>query len=452
MKRVLREMLLRSLRAPLKAIISFIAAMLTIIAISQMRISIIRTQIEIQRLYNTIPVHASIKPRSSIDSAPFHDIGNLIRAWAVHGILDIENTYDAYLESGHSWAIITPCAADRSLPEDWLALAGVNRDTGIIDNTYLYDTLLAVSDTDIYISRNSKSFVDEIPGISRYLSDGSLVEDLVITYAPGYGESSFMYADNKPIPVIVSEKTMEERGISYGDTVFISYAILTSENFSIISWESWQHRLATVIGSHNRNIINNHMRDATLLPLAAMENMLYNEIGYMTLDFLIQSADDNDPAATRDTLIGIAEDTRAGWVALSLSVRDEELKAAVGSLEKTLALLEFLYPITFITAVVIGFGIAILLMNQYALNAAIMRVLGLPGYKIVLIYLAEFMLINILGIIAGITVLQIFRQGFIYRDIPVFTGAYLMAVLAGSVIGAWLITHRSPLELLQVRE
>jgi predicted lysophospholipase L1 biosynthesis ABC-type transport system permease subunit len=114
-----------------------------------------------------------------------------------------------------------------------------------------------------------------------------------------------------------------------------------------------------------------------------------------------------------------------------------------------------LYPVTIAVSVLVAAGLAVLIMFQNAKSAAVMRVLGSKKAQTRTALCAEQIVLSITGLTVGLIILAI-----IVRDINAATNhsalfcvvLYIAGTLAGSLFGAILVTNKTPLELLQVRE
>ena len=438
-------------RSPVKSAALAAIALLAVLSLCRLSEAIGHADMEIRRLNSSIPVNASIGRRNSSDSAPFRQSGNLISPWAVSGVLGSGHVKDVYLEAAHEWSVAMPLTEGTGMPSGWVELAGLDASSAMMDNEGAFEGILATGDLEMLMIRNSRSFVDEIPGVERQLADGSPVGDMAIEFAPGHDASYFAFSEGSPIPIILSEETMRARGLSLGDNAFIAYAIPTTENWRILTWQSWLGRQATVIGSHNRNVLSHRLRDAAIVPIAALEGMLGRETGYTALEFTLDTMSGTPLSEIREFLEDVVSDARAGWAVMSVTVHDEELKAAVGSMEKSLSLLRYLYPITAAASAIIGFGLSMLLMHQKSREAAIMRSLGSSKRKVAFIYTTSSVLLSVAGALAA-SAAAAFSGSIGIGAASLLSGAYLASALAGSLTGAVLITRRPPLELLQVKE
>jgi len=129
---------------------------------------------------------------------------------------------------------------------------------------------------------------------------------------------------------------------------------------------------------------------------------------------------------------------------------DEELRTVVGSMEENLSLLRLLYPVAIAVSLIIGIGLSMLLMLQNAKNAAIMRVLGSPKNRTLLILCTEQLIVCLFGLLFGLCLSAI--AGWGAGASVIIAVLYLSGVFIGSAVGGLLVINRPPLELLQVKE
>jgi hypothetical protein len=298
-----------------------------------------------------------------------------------------------------------------------------------------FNVLFAFNDMGLFVGENTTT-----------LLDGTPVDYVHVEYAPGFSESSFEFTGEGPIPIILSENVMRQRGVMPGDAVYIVYAI------PIRSRHVWTPIPAVVIGVHNRHIIRRQFADAVLMPLSALEYIKGEEIGYVTLRFNVDPQQSRDLRAIREELTGFLRQHSLSWgsIRLRLNVQDGELRSVVGHMEQNLSLLRLLYPVAIVLSVIIGFGLSLLLILQNAKNAAIMRMLGLTLKRTQSALCSEQLTVCLGGIVIGLIALTILGWSIAVSFMP--AGLYLAGVIIGSITGSILVTNRPPLELLQVRE
>jgi hypothetical protein len=280
-------------------------------------------------------------------------------------------------------------------------------------------------------------------------------DPLEVHFAPDFGWNDFVYHDDTlqtPVPVILSRDTLEQRGLAVGDTAFIGHS---TPRGPFHRPRDFIEAPIVVIGEHNGGIARFLGRNAVLLPLAAMELMLGDELRYITFRF------DVNPELNRDFINLPAEfdylvDSFAqrGVMPLRVALHDDELRVAAGQMEQNLVLLQLLYPVAIALSLAIGSGLAILLMLQNAKIAAIMRVLGYGRLHTG----AVMLLVHFIAAVGGAMIVlfaipPLLSLNFITQiQLALLAGIYLTGIIFGCIAGTVIITGRPPLVLLQVRE
>ena len=435
-------------RAAVRSFLIIAVAFVFIMALGWMNGAIDSAKSEIERLYDTTIVTADLRPTNNGQASPLHNIGDLIRPRVVEDIMATGYVMDVYYEAGHSWAAVVPTADDGTFPENWADIIGYDHGFSIAGdpNQQFTNALMGVSD----VAR----FVEENTGMRMY-SENDPIGDIDIEYMAGFGDSDFMYTEGRPIPVIISERLLISRNLSLGKNAYIyCNKPFISMTGSVVTgrWNSFE---IIIVGVHNSSIRQSYMRNSVIMPVEALEFMVGADLGYITIRFAIDPAYNRDLLNVRETIRRASEDPSQflGWgVLLGLQINDEELRTVVGSMEQNLALLQKLYPITITISIIIGLGLSLLLMLQNAKNAAIMRVLGTTKSRSGYVLCAEQLAVCISGLILSIIALVLLRWTDNINDCIILALLYLAGVLAGSGVGAILVTNRPPLLLLQVKE
>ena len=121
----------------------------------------------------------------------------------------------------------------------------------------------------------------------------------------------------------------------------------------------------------------------------------------------------------------------------------------------TCQILETLYPIAFVTAVLIGAIIMGLLILQRAKEAATLRILGTTKNWTSSLLTVEQILLCILGLVLALAVLVALNGAGIIKTaeaIGLYIAVHVIACLAGCIAAAVSVTKHKALELLQVKE
>ena len=442
------------IRAKLKSAVISAAAIVFMLALGYFREAIIRTENEIDRLFETIPVAVEIMPSENRGAwvLDWHTMDDVISTATINNALNTGMLSNEHLEASYAWSLLVPEAEGGDFPGNWMEMIGYGESYGMVANAWNMDPLLATNDIGIFVSEHSRNSLDEIPGNAKELPDGTRIGYLEIEYADGYDDTSFEYFEDAPIPVIVSEDTLERRGMRIGDYGFISY----SEIFLTGLDNGWRQATIIVIGSHNRNIVGYGTQDAVLLPLSALERMLNPYMGLTRAKFIVDASHTRDVDAVRSVLDDIVSYNnrivRSGYALLDMEIKDEELFAVVKPLDKSLALLKQLYPVAIVLSVAVAFGLSLSVLLQCTKIAAIMRIQGFPKRNTQTALYAEHCALVLFGLlVSGLSLLMLGWGGGI-APVAASAGGYLAGAIVGSVSGSVVVTFRPPLELLQVRE
>jgi hypothetical protein len=439
------------MRAKVKSFLFFFVAFFFVFALAWLLETIFRAEAEIDRLYDTTVVSGTIRSEIPLEFAPaqMRFLGNTIAPQTVQRVKQLEFVRDLYVEAAHDWAIIIPANERGALPENWAEITGLDLSLETMMFTELADPLVAASDLTAFYRLNSIRYFEDIPGVVRRFSDGTFVQNFAFDFADEFCEvvlENFSHENNAPIPIILSESLAEIRGLSHGDVAYIGVTIGTTK--------IWEHFPAIVAGTHNRNITTNRARDSAILPLSALENLTHRFTGYTLLEFNICTTHNREINAAREEIEEILSHREASWgrIRLGVTLRDEELKIMVNTVDKTLGLLRLLYPAAVALSVAIAIFLSALLTLQNAKNAAIMRVLGATKIKTQITFCAEILILSFAGIFFGICVIFILNWNAEIIQNIFLSALYFAGTFAGAIVGAVFITYRPPLELLQVKE
>jgi ABC-type lipoprotein release transport system permease subunit len=193
-------------------------------------------------------------------------------------------------------------------------------------------------------------------------------------------------------------------------------------------------------------------RDLIFLPMDALDEILDGQLNYIVAIFELDPKKNRELSAFREEFLEIERHVPS-FFGVEFNLEDDELRMVVEQLEQNLLLLRLLYPIVMGVSLVIAFGFSVLLNIQNAKNAAVMRVLGVEKKRTRKILVLGPVVICLVGIIIGWIVFSLVNERFgVSGAVGVFGGLYLVATFAGSLVGAVVVSNRSPLDLLQVKE
>jgi len=459
---VLRHIIRTKAKSALAAAVAFSF----ILILSFLHGHITHVEYELDYMYESFVVRAEIRPGATIP--PDRNFGDVIRWQTVDEILKSEFTKDELVQTVFRFAAISPLDEANSHWDDcieyWLDwyTAVLDESGQIVQGTsVMVDAntsigLVGFNDVDLFLAERAVGTAGHL--IGNWEGRGGVDEDaacfettqakdeLHIVFKPEFDESQFMHVAGEPIPVILSVPVMEMRGLVLGDLTY-----LCTMDDAIFT-----HSLALVVGTHNSvNLpFDPAFRDAVLMPAEAtrviFHQLIGHELGFISLSFDINPLWNRNLFKISEKLHEILRHSEAGFAPLTLVMRDEELRIVVGSMEQNLSLLRLLYPVAIVVSAAIGLGLSLLMILQNAKNAALLRTLGVTKARTRAMLLSVQMGVCLVGIAIGLAAVSIAGWGIEASAMP--AGLYLSGSAAGSAIGAILLTNRSPLALLQVKE
>ena len=432
-------------RQGFKSALGFTLAFLFMFATGWVQEAMLRTSTQIDIIYDQTILNGGFRRGYGLSgfqrggfafNSPGFYIEGAIMGRAMREIRDFSMVENIYAQGGNIRGFVLPATHSETLPDNWAPLIGFNGDSLFTEpaNIAALDFLYGFTDLDQFIQINSP----DVAGV---------LENIHIEFKSGFDRELF-HAEtldelNHRIPIIVSESTLNRRRLALGDEVVVG--------FTPTSFGNMQYRQAQVVGYHNGTIHGANLYGATLMSLHHLEGMFSSAmISYTTLNFTIDPSYNREITEVRSLLEALA--WRSGLVPLELMLDDESLRSHITVVSQTLLLLEMLYPVAIIFSVVILSAVILLLTLQGLKNTAIMRILGNGRQKTVLLLASELVVVYGLGLVSGAVVLMFLGWGFGPGNILIIGLMYLIAVMICALFGAWLITRKSPLELLQVRE
>ncbi|MCL2592862.1 MAG: ABC transporter permease [Defluviitaleaceae bacterium] len=438
-------------RSPVRSALGVLIAFSFIFTLGWLSESIHRTETEIENIYESVVIHGEII-RDEAGGPPIGGIGDIIRRRTVNFIRDSEFTMDVNYQANWAAAFVIAPSDDGTFPENWTEIIGFNTDWNVATNTPALDNAIGIGPLYGFIQKNTYVMVNNMMG------------SIDIEFLEGFDVSSFTYYDEifeerfftfegtqfgvrnidaNILPIIVSQSTLEARGLSLGDTAY----------FVFRDWapQRWYSIPAVVVGVHNEHIAGGMgIQESVILPVSILEMTMGGALGYHTLNFSIDPIYNRDHLSyIRDSLtLNLSSIEHAGRVPLRLAIYDEQLRNTMAAMNQTLTLLLLLYPVVTVLSVLIALGLAILLSLQFAKNVAIMRVLGATKKKACVVLCIEQLISCLIGAILALVLLIIIGWGAVFN----LSILYTLAVLTGALIGTIIVTRREPLALLQVRE
>ena len=291
--------------------------------------------------------------------------------------------------------------------------------------------------------------------------DGYRLEDLYKNYKADYSDRTnpIVVDDkgNQEIPILASEKALEEYELNLGDKIILKEEDRENLNVS-----------ATIVGTFSRldiNEINEWLKQYVTIfaeeealfiyPISALEAIENNKVYYDLLEFEFEPEKNRELLARKEELKDIVANNIYDVNKNGLKLWDEELINVVEPLEKNLSLLEVLYPITFILSIIIAGILSFIMVLRRTLDVAILRVLGVKEKEVRKSLFMENIILTLIGIFISTIIMILITLGS--YSIPLvkyasIIGGYLLGTIVGLILAIEKVTSKKPLEMLQVKE
>jgi len=388
-------------RTPVKTVLALFLAVLLVFSLGWLSNTIYFTEAEVLRLWDTTIIEAEIF-RDAQDEAATGFAGVISPdAWSAiefSGFLR-----DAYLEAV-AWS-----------------------DTAMF---------LGVSHLEGLIAENTKTVVDEQLGV--------ICSDMEIEFMPGFGPYNFVNIPDAPTPLVI------RRGMFVPD-------YLAGKKVQVIGvFDGGLQRAVNRFGHTPVYImpVESHRGFFSgRQPFYGERSLETYHPPFMTARFTIDPARNRDIEQLRELVIpplGNNDLGVLGRATLLLHVNDDVIYNVVVPMEENASFLRVLYPIAIGVAFLLALGLSVLTMLQNAKNAAIMRVLGKPRVASQVMLTVEQLMVSVAGTLLGLVMLFVFVAVSVA---PLYlAGLYFGGAAIGSVVGAFVISMRAPLDLLQVKE
>ncbi|MCL2363907.1 MAG: hypothetical protein FWC71_04505 [Defluviitaleaceae bacterium] len=410
-------------RAPVKTALACVLAVAFVFSLGWLDNTIRSTEAEIERLWMTTRIDAQIMRHA-----------------------------DAAMPALHGWpAYIAPAS--------WDAVYA----TGFVTDAYLEALaqsqtayLLGVSHLAGFIEENTKTPLDEQLGV--------FCDDIHITFGTGWSAADFVYDTARTIPVLVRNDYFVEMGYTFGapirKQISTVYGLRNAELFVIGTFDGGLQRAVGRVGLS--------VQPLYVMPLEALQSLVYGHVlfandtaaglgtlrpPYMTARFIANPARNRELEHLRnavDTPLAVNQmGGQVGQVPLELRMDDDIFQNVVKPMEQNLALMRLIYPIAVATAFALALGLSLLMMLQNAKNAALLRVLGRPKTATQGLLICEQLIVCVVGIIAAVVGIVLWGAA---GSIAMLAAIYFAGAFIGSLAGAYVISTKAPLELLQVKE
>jgi hypothetical protein len=403
---LLRVMLRWIQRSGMKSILTIAVAAAFVLAMGWLRWMIDRNQAEVDRLYNSTVVQAEILYKNPDISSP--------SGYGMFG----KDVVEGVLRSGFVESTYLEAIAQRT------QIGGINRNS---ESQQADIAIRGINHADTF-------FNIKLQGATVEYADGWDGNLFSKTWKPEEIQAS-------NIPAVFPVDFSDQYNLKLGDTV-----VLTDEYNVSYSY--------LVAGKYSEGNVSYNDK-ATLLPLTALEVMEGERLHYQVARFSLDPSRNRELETFRTRMDVLLANYNKRALPLKMVYWDEELRSVVQPLEKSLSLLQVLYPVTVIVAVLIGLGLSLLLVMQSARDAAILRVLGIPSGQVRGMYTIQQLLLSLFGVfmgLAGVAILRNEATALLEKQLIFGVVLFLGGALLGAMFGVYLTTNKNPLALLQVKE
>jgi len=457
MRASLRHSMRHVFRTPVKTALALLLAIIFVFSLGWLNHMVYSTEAEIERLWETTIIEAEIFWDREVP-----DFGRLVG-------------FDNFI-----WpAIITPAA--------WEAIEF----SGFFGEAYLESffwgwfnetAFIGVSHLDGLIYENTRTPAEEQLGI--------VCDDMEIEFLYDFSQEDFVYIPGEPVPMIIRRDMYEayielddysDEMYEYSDDYYTDNSYADDESYAYYEYDYEMDdvfsgygdvefvTIGVFDGGLARSIGRFDNHPIYIYPIEFHQAFFYRwwplygwggwglETYYppfLTARFTINPARNQEIYRLPELLETALYDNNLdvfGRFPLQLHIDDDVIYNVIIPMEQSLSLLRVLYPIAIGVAFVLALGLSLLTMLQSAKNAAIMRVLGKPKMISQIMLNVEQLMVYVVGIALGLFALLI--TGTFLGVTPLFlAGIYFGGAVIGSVIGAFVISMRAPLSLLQVRE
>jgi len=406
------------LRSRLSSFLTLAVALGFILASGWIRQTMERSQLEVDKLYDTTVVEADIvlaDPSTNPTGETLNYGSGIVYQKTIDSVLDSGFVTSSILEADTLWFKIVKLDPQDAFPGYY--------------PVYAYDS--------------PETFY------SGLADPGSLV------FADGWDMQLFAETRTleeiqaEGLPALFPKSLLEQLQLNVGEKVKITSQ--SSATYTCIIVGQYAGWLASNINTIKVQRVNS-LGDSILIPLSVLEAMEGSQTKYTVAHFIL------DPKKNRELLqlhADMEEVMQDYGGKLRFIIWDEELRIVMAQLEKNISLLKVLYPVVIGVSVLIGAGLCFLLLLQATREAAIMRVLGTTRTAVRLALILEPLILSILGVLIGLGMARLlWMTSDLLASVPLLisAGLYLVGVLAGSVTGAISVTNKKPIELLQVKE
>lgn len=284
--------------------------------------------------------------------------------------------------------------------------------------------------------------------------EGASLDDFYKKYRLDSSTGKILDEDEKEgFPILVSNKAMEEYGLSLGDKVCVS-----SDARQVVE------AYGTIVGNFSlldrgrvpRGFVALQEEEALFIyPLEVLRAIEPTGIYYDLLEFDFRAEKNRELLKRKDELKESIAKSPYNVAGNTLEIWDEELVNVVEPLEKNLSLLSVLYPVTFVMSFLLSALIAALILLRRSIDVAVLRVLGVKKREVRWNLFWQYFVLVFLGVLlaASLVYMMSFKTQVITLDkYASVTFVYLMGSTLGILLGIAKITKMNPIDLLQDKE
>jgi len=414
-------------RMPGRSFFLFFLPLVLLVSISWLYYTITTTETEIERLWNETIVQAEIVRDHETEAPLVGAMPYIIMPNTWRAIYSSEFVREVYIE-----------AVWQSMPFE----------TGGIQ------TIMGTTNVQGLIEGNTRILTDEQLGIT--------CNDIAFHFFDGFGLEDFAWELGDEIfPMIVRQSMIEDGRINPDDTY--TWGRYDDGEIYFVESQVIGYFTGGLLRGINRFGEDNYMMLVPFnfhlwlfsggWPFEGWGTMNTGTPPLLTARFTIDSARNRELADLRELAADILPSNNnafIGHIPLVLLLDDDVFIHVVAPMEQNLSLLRVLFPIAVIVSVALAISLALLAMLFNAKRAAVERVMGITKQSAIVSFCVEQLMPFGLGLILG--VLLLFIVGAI-STLSLFLALLLLAgSIIGSLVGAFIISLRSPLELLQVKE
>ncbi len=306
-------------------------------------------------------------------------------------------------------------------------------------------------------SYNSSDGVIEFADLT--IIDGYSLEDFDKEYTRGYsknGEKTVLdEKGEEDFPILVSKTAMDHYDLKLGDKILLEPASrhrqLSAKAYGTIVGTF--KGISTGKDYYGKTIVDEE-REVFIYPIRVLD-ITELQTFYSKIEFKFKQEKNKELILHKKEIKRIVSDNEFNEFPTELKLWDEELTNVIEPLEKSLSLLEVLYPVTFTLSIVIAGILAFIMVLRRTTDVAILRILGVKEKEVRWNIFKENLILVLIGTaIACIAVFAISIKSYpidLVKYIMV-TGGYMLGTTAGLILGIGKVTNKKPLEMLQVKE